>query len=120
MNKTSNGNLFLDKNYTNRPNARFPSNHRKIAQQVDYRLQSTYQRGSSNVAPNSNKKTENIILECEAEFKRKGESFRMVFPFSHANMMPGALKAMYEDVNKPLNGLLLDRFIKKGYFFNQN
>ena len=40
MNKTSNGSLFLEK--TNRPNARFPSNHRKRAQQVDFRLQSTY------------------------------------------------------------------------------
>ena len=59
-------------------------------------------------------------MECEAEFKRKGDNFRMIFPFSHANLMPGALKALYEDVNKPLNGLVLERFNKKGYFFNYN
>ena len=38
------------------------------------------------------KKFHQILLECESELKRKGDNFRLIFPFPHANISPGICK----------------------------
>lgn len=65
-----------------------------------------------------NRQHEKILLESEAEYKRRGD-FHLIFPFAAANAH-SIYKSLYSQPAKAMNLYLLERFSKRGYLNSQS
>ena len=90
---------------------RRPSQNNIIKQNIKQAKEAVHQK----ISPCPNKKHEMILLDSEAEFKRRG-NFQLIFPFSAAKVSGGIYKNLYDDGQKPLNALQHERFQLKGFF----